>query len=338
MKKKILFPAIAAGVVVLFGAYVFLAPMLKGGFHDGADIYVDNDDNSDSVSVQLKACARWPQRWGVSLLAAMTKYDKHPRTGHYTLAKGESALGFFRAIRGGRQTPVKLTIPTVRTMEDLAGYLGRSLMLDSAEFLSAVKSQPRMEALGVDTANAYCLFIPDTYEIYWNISLDKFFKKMKSESEMFWTPQRRAKAKAIPLTTNEVYTLASIVDEETANNAEKPMIAGMYINRLHAGMPLQADPTIKFAWRRFSLRRIYHDLLFIDSPYNTYRHAGLPVGPIRIASVAGIDAVLNYVHHDYKYMCAKEDFSGTHNFAKTYAEHLKNAEKYTQALDRRGIK
>ena len=133
-------------------------------------------------------------------------------------------------------------------------------------------------------------------------------------------------------------TLASIVDEETANTAEKPMVAGMYINRLRLGMPLQADPTVKFALQRFELRRIYHDMLFFDSPYNTYRNTGLPPGPIKIASVKGIDAVLDYVHHDYVYMCAKEDFSGTHNFAINYAEHLRNAARYAKALNERGIK
>ena len=147
------------------------------------------------------------------------------------------------------------------------------------------------------------------------------------------------------LTPNQVITLASIVDEETANNGEKPMIAGMYYNRLMLrnaeypeGMPLQADPTIKFAWKRAELKRIYNNLLYIKSPYNTYKNPGLPPGPIRIPSVAGIDAVLNHVKHEYLYMCAKEDFSGTHNFARTYQEHLQNAAKYSKALNERGIK
>ncbi len=135
----------------------------------------------------------------------------------------------------------------------------------------------------------------------------------------------------------EVITMASIVDEETANDQEKPMIAGMYYNRLKGDMPLQADPTVKFALKKFELKRIYHNMLSFDSPYNTYKYKGLPPGPIRIPSVAGIDAVLNYVHHDYLYMCAKEDFSGTHNFARTYEEHKENARKYTKALNDRGI-
>lgn len=140
------------------------------------------------------------------------------------------------------------------------------------------------------------------------------------------------------MTHREVMTLASIVDEETANKAEKPMVAGMYIKRLQVGMPLQADPTVKFAIGDFSLRRIWEKHLSVDSPYNTYKNTGLPPGPIRIPSVDGIDAVLNYVHHDYLYMCAKEDFSGTHNFARTYGEHLQNARRYAQALNHRGIK
>ena len=182
------------------------------------------------------------------------------------------------------------------------------------------------------------LFIPDTYEVYWNISIDKLMEKMVKGNQHFWNQQRTQKAKAMGLSPVEVATLASILDEETANNAEKPMIAGMYYNRLKAGMPLQADPTVKFALKDFALRRIYNKLLQTDSPYNTYKNTGLPPGPIKIASIAGIDAVLNHVRHDYLYMCAKEDFSGTHNFAKTYQEHLNNAGRYTKALNQRGIK
>ena len=168
---------------------------------------------------------------------------------------------------------------------------------------------------------------------------------MQKENQKFWNHERTEKARLIKLSPVEVSTLASIIDEETANDGEKPMVAGMYYNRLMLrngeypnGMPLQADPTIKFAWKRFDLKRIYHNLLSINSPYNTYKNPGLPPGPIRIPSIAGIDAVLNHVHHDYIYMCAKEDFSGTHNFARTYNEHLQNAKRYSEALNKRGIK
>ena len=168
---------------------------------------------------------------------------------------------------------------------------------------------------------------------------------MKKENDNFWTDERKHKAANLHLSPVEVSTLASIVDEETANDKEKPMIAGMYYNRLMLrdakypqGMPLQADPTIKFAWKNFALKRIYNNLLHIHSPYNTYVNPGLPPGPIRVPSIAGIDAVLNMVHHNYLYMCAKEDFSGTHNFAATYEEHMANARRYAAALNKRGIK
>ena len=161
---------------------------------------------------------------------------------------------------------------------------------------------------------------------------------MQREHDHFWKGERTVKAEARNLTPVQVATLASIIDEETANTAEKPMIAGMYLNRLKSHMPLQADPTVKFALKQFELKRIYNKLTRFQSPYNTYINEGLPPGPIKIASIKGIDAVLNAVNHDYLYMCAKEDFSGTHNFAKTYAEHLKNAARYSKALNENGIK
>ena len=163
-------------------------------------------------------------------------------------------------------------------------------------------------------------------------------ERMEKEHAKFWNKERTEKAKAMNMTPVQVATLASIIDEETANTAEKPMVAGMYYNRLKTDMPLQADPTIKFALKNFGLRRIYNKLLRVDSPYNTYKNTGLPPGPIKVASIAGIDAVLNHAEHDYIYMCAKEDFSGTHNFAITYEEHLRNAAKYSKALHERGIK
>lgn len=191
---------------------------------------------------------------------------------------------------------------------------------------------------GVTPETAACLFIPNTYEVYWDITPAKLLQRMKREHDAYWTENRKKLAEKAGLTTNEVYTLASIVEQESANEKERPMIAGMYLNRLRQGMKLQADPTVKFALGNFGLRRILHEHLIVDSPYNTYQHEGLPVGPICIPSQNAIESVLHYAPHDYLYMCAKEDFSGTHNFAKTYAEHLMNARKYTDALNKRGIK
>ena len=223
-------------------------------------------------------------------------------------------------------------------MDRLAGVLSRKLMLDSTAVAILLQDTSYCQKWGYDTATIPCLFVPNTYEVYWNTTLDRLMERMQKEHKNFWEGERTQKASAIGLTPNEVCTLASIIDEETANTAEKPMIAGMYYNRLKAKMPLQADPTIKFALKKFELKRIWNNLLFVDSPYNTYKNTGLPPGPIRIPTIAGIDAVLNYVHHDYLYMCAKEDFSGTHNFARTYTEHLENAVKYSKALNERGIK
>ena len=248
-------------------------------------------------------------------------------------------------MKNGLQEPVNLTLPSVRTLNKLSAELSKKLMIDSTSILQALTDEATCEKYGYDTTTIACMFIPNTYDIYWNSSVEKLLDRMKKESEKFWNEDRTQKAKALQLTPVEVITMASIVDEETANNAEKPMIAGMYYNRFKLrnaeypeGMPLQADPTIKFAWKRFDLKRIYNNLLHIKSPYNTYVNPGLPPGPIRIPSVAGIDAVLNLVKHDYLYMCAKEDFSGTHNFARTYQEHLQNAAKYSKALNERGIK
>ena len=223
-------------------------------------------------------------------------------------------------------------------MDRLAAVLGQKLMLDSATIAEALMSQETCQHLGFDTATIAAMFVPDTYEVYWNTTLDGLLERMQKEHDRFWQGERQAKAAQMQLTPVEICTLASIIDEETANTAEKPMIAGMYLNRLHQNMPLQADPTIKFALKQFELKRIWQKLLTIDSPYNTYRNEGLPPGPIKIASIKGIEAVLNHVDHDYLYMCAKEDFSGTHNFARTYQEHLKNAAKYSKALNERGIK
>lgn len=301
-------------------------------------VNIDSDDDLDSVTTKLSPIASSRSMAAFRILARHSGYHKNIRTGHYAIEPTKSAVSILRLLKNGHQTPIQLTIPESRTMEKLSVALSRRLMLDSITTATLLCDSTYLAQWGYDTATIASLFIPNTYEVYWNTSLDQLLKRMKREHDSFWNTSRRAKAEALGLSPLEVCTLASIIDEETANNAEKPMVAGMYLNRLKIRMPLQADPTIKFALRDFALRRIYHNMLLIDSPWNTYRYAGLPPGPIKIASVAAIDAVLNPVDHQYIYMCAKEDFSGTHNFARTYQEHLKNAARYTQALNQRGIK
>ena len=338
LKAKYLLIAAAVCLVsiVALGWYFFLTD-----FSDTKEtryVYVDDDDTIDSVLTKLRPIATDHGLTGFGTLIRHSDYAKAPRTGRYAIEPGEKTWKVMRKMKNGQQQAVMLTIPEARTMQKLAAALGSKLMLDSAQIAAALTDQVYCQQQGYDTCTIAALFVPNTYEVYWNTTLDHLMERMAKEHKAFWTPERLQKCEVAGLSPDEVCTLASIIDEETANNGEKPMIAGMYLNRLHKDMPLQADPTVKFALKNFALKRIYHDMLFFDSPYNTYRNTGLPPGPIKIASIKGIDAVLNYVQHDYLYMCAKEDFSGTHNFAVSYAEHLRNAARYAKALNERGIK
>ena len=335
--KKYLIPA-AIGIILVIGltGYFFFSSVstLKETHY----LYIDEDDTQDSVINKIKPVASPTAMAGLQTLLRNAGYSDQVKTGRYAIKPGEGAITIYRHLKNGLQESMRLTIPEARTMDRLAAILGKKLMIDSATISSALYSQEVCSKYGYDTCTIPAMFIPNTYDIYWNITLDGLLERMQKEHDRFWNSERTAKAAKLNLTPYEVATLASIIDEETANTAEKPMIAGMYINRLRQDMPLQADPTIKFALKQFGLKRIYNKLLKTDSPYNTYVNEGLPPGPIKVASIKGIDAVLNAVEHEYLYMCAKEDFSGTHNFAKTYAEHLKNAAKYTKALNEKGIK
>ena len=300
-------------------------------------IYIRPQDTEDSVKQMLRTDAHASNLRGWSVARMVTNYT--PRTGRYEILPGESMWNVYRKLRRGRQTPVRLVLPSLRSMDRLASLIGTTLMPDSAEVAASLQDSLFTSRYGYTPATIPALFIPNTYEFYWDVTLDQLAERMVKENKRFWEAEdRNAKAQRMGMSHEEVVTLASIVDEETANNGEKPMIAGMYLNRLRIGMLLQADPTVKFAVGDPTLRRIRGSHLKVESPYNTYLNKGLPPGPIRIASVAGIDAVLNHANHDYIYMCAKEDFSGTHNFAATYVEHQKNAARYVKALNERGIK
>jgi len=336
--------AICLGIILILGYYYFFSSLSTKS--ETTYLYIDEDDNIDSVYTKLDRIANKHAMTGFrTLVRHCCSYSENIKTGRYAIEPSNGAFTVFRHLKNGMQTPINLTIPSVRTLDRLTEEIGKRLMMDGDELLDSLTNEKNCTKYGYDTASVICMFIPNTYDIYWNISIGKFFDRMQKESNKFWNEERTQKAKALGLTKTDVITLASIVEEETANDSEKPMIAGMYYNRLKfrnaeypKGMPLQADPTIKFALKQFELKRIYHNMLNINSPYNTYRYEGLPPGPIRIPTVVGIDAVLNLVHHPYLYMCAKEDFSGTHNFARTYQEHLQNAARYSKALNDRGIK
>lgn len=257
--------------------------------------------------------------------------------GSYLVTRGEMALRIARNLATGRQTPVKLTFNNVRTMPQLAGKVAAAVDCTPEEFIEACGRV--LPSLGFTDAAQYpAAFIPDSYEVYWTVSPDELVEKLAANRSRFWTDERRAKARALGLSPVEVATVASIAEEETAKPDERPMVARLYINRLHKGMKLQADPTVKYAIGDFSIRRITLPMLSTKSPYNTYLNNGLPPGPIRIAEAATIDGVLDAPRHDYLYMCAREDFSGYHNFAVDYATHRANAARYRAELDRRGIK
>ncbi|MDR2968220.1 MAG: endolytic transglycosylase MltG [Tannerellaceae bacterium] len=271
-------------------------------------------------------------------MAKLSDYPENMRTGRYAVTPGMSSIKLLDALRKGQQTPVRITFNNIRFLKDLANRLDEQLMLTTDDILVRLTDPARCDSFGFNTETIRAMFIPNTYEVYWNISPDRLLERMKKEYDTFWNEKRRAQAESIGLTPVEVSVLASIVEEETAAAAEYPVVAGLYINRLHRGMLLQADPTVKYAAGDFTLQRVLYAHLEIDSPYNTYIYAGLPPGPLRIPSIQGLNAVLNYTKHNYLYMVAKEDFSGRHNFAVTLAEHNRNANRYRAELNRRNIR
>lgn len=301
-------------------------------------LYIDDSKNFDRLCEQLSAIASEKEIGHFQTLARYLDYPQNMLTGKYSITNGMSQMELINKLRSGQQTAVRLTFNNIRLKSDLAERLSEQLMTDEQEIFRLLNDSAYCQSLGFTTETIMAMFIPNTYEVYWNTTADRLFQRMKKEYDAFWTVTRMDKARTIGLSPVEVSILASIVEEETAANDEYPIVAGLYINRLKRGMPLQADPTVKFAIGDFSLQRILYTHLEIDSPYNTYKHAGLPPGPLRTPSIRSIDAVLNHTQHPYLYMCAKEDFSGRHNFAITLAEHNRNAERYRAELNRRKIR
>lgn len=257
-------------------------------------------------------------------------------SGSYVVKSGTSALQLSRNIRNGLQQPVRVTFNNARTMRDLAEAVCKNLEATPNQFLQACDSI--LPEMGFKKEEYQAAFLPDTYEFYWNASPDKIVKRLVDYREKFWTDNRKKQAAALGLSPTEAAILASIVEEETNKADEKPIVARLYMNRLKKDMLLQADPTVKYAVGDFGLKRILQKHLNVESPYNTYKHHGLPPGPIRIPSGSTIDALLNAPANNYIYMCAKEDFSGYHNFTSSYSEHLNNARRYQAALNKRNIK
>ncbi|MDR0742810.1 MAG: endolytic transglycosylase MltG [Tannerella sp.] len=332
----LLVPVIAAACGTIVYCMLYM-PNFKVAGTKYVYIYEDNKDFK-VLCEELRDSADCKNIKLFELLAAFRKYPENMKPGRFSVEPGMNNNTLLNRLRRGQQAPVRLTFNNIRQVSDLTDRLSDQLMLESDELLAYLNDEAYCESLGFNTVTIKTMFIPNTYEVYWNIPADKLMERMKREYDTFWTTDRRKKADNIYLSPVEVSILASIVEEETAVPDEYPAVAGLYINRLIKGMPLQADPTVKYAVGDFSLKRILNKHLTVESPYNTYLHEGLPPGPIRFPSVKGLDAVLNYAHHNYLYMCAKEDFSGRHNFAVTLKEHNRNADKYRAELNRRGIR
>jgi UPF0755 protein len=265
------------------------------------------------------------------------KYDAHIHAGRYLVSNNMSNNAFVNMLRSGLQEPVKVVINTARTPEELARRLSAQLEPDMDTILRLFRDDRFIGQYGFNRQTILGMFLPNTYEFWWNTSADALFKRMYRDYNKFWNNHRDNKAREMNLDRNGIITLASILINETNKEDEYRRIAGVYINRLKRGIKLQADPTVKFALGDYDRKRILKKDIGVDSHYNTYLYYGLPPGPIALPSVRAIDAVLDYERHDYIFFCAKEDFSGYHNFAKTLDQHNKNARSYQKALNRRNI-
>jgi UPF0755 protein len=271
-------------------------------------------------------------------LAKLLRYPDRVKPGRYRIKPNSGNLEVLRRLRSGDQTPVRLTFNNIRTKADLVHKVGTKFEFDSTQFAARLSSDSVTRFYGFTPETIMAMFLPNTYEVFWTTPVEKVFGRMKSEYDAFWTAERKAKAKAIGLTPVEVSILASIVEAETKKQDEKPRVAGLYLNRLTDGEPLQSDPTVIFALGNFGIKRLLYNQLRYDSPYNTYLNAGLPPGPINLPDLKSIDAVLNHEKHPYKYMCASPQLNGYHVFAVDYQEHLINARMYQAALNQLGIR
>ncbi len=335
---------IAAGVLLTLTAIAGLlfyicvhAPNVTLEHREQMHLHIPAGSTYDEVLDMLKEknLLQHPDRF--HWLARQKNYPNRVLAGRFLIFDGMSNNELINLLRSGEQNPVRLTFHNIRTDEELAGRIASQIEADSAEIISLLRDPGTLEPLGKETLTARLLFIPNTYEVFWNISAEQLLHRMHREYQAFWSEVRRQRAEEIGLSKTEAGILASIVQSETIKAEEMARIAGVYMNRLNHGIPLQADPTVIYAKGDFTIRRVLNRHLEIDSPFNTYKYAGLPPGPINLPAPQVIDAVLYYEEHDYFYFSAKPDFSGYHVFSRTYAEHLANARRYRRALDEKNV-
>ncbi len=330
--------ALIVALYILFRVYkaIFL-PSVDVENNTDKYLYIRTGAGIEEVMTDIKKLKVLSDEKGFEWLAKKKNYAASIHPGRYRIEKKMTNNQLLNMLRSGIQDPMMVTFNNIRTLEELAGVVSRQLEPDSTEFLKVFRDTKIIADCGFDKETFPSMFIPDSYEFYWNTSPKKFIDRMNAEYIAFWSKGRYSKAGELGFTPVEVSTLASIVDQESLHNDENQRIAGVFINRIKAKIPLQSDPTIIFAWKDFSMRRVLNKHKTIDSPYNTYIHRGVPPGPISIPSISAIDAILNYEKHNYLYFCAKDDFSGYHNFAKSLSQHNENARLYQKALNRRKI-
>lgn len=340
--KKFLKIAILVFVLLLAGGalalyWIFLTPNITPVTREKPFIFIATGSSAEDVFVSLDTSVLFNNKFSFRMAARLMNYPKNIYPGRYKIYSGMNNLDLVKMLRSGKQSLVNLVFNNIRTREQFAERIGEQIEVPYDSMLYFMRNEEFLSDFDVNTNTVLTLFIPNTYEFFWNTSGSQFFKRMKTEHDKFWKEERRQKASQLGLTISEVAILASIVEQETQRDDEKPVIAGVYLNRMKKKRKLEADPTLVYALGDFSVQRVLKEYKKIDSPYNTYKYLGLPPGPICIPSIISIDAVLNRFPHNYLYFCAREDFSGYHVFASNYAQHQVNARRFHKALNRRGI-
>lgn len=323
--------------VTFYGYQVFFASNFLVGADSPKTLYIPRGASFGQVKDSLEKNKLVHDFLPFAFVSKLIGYQDQVKPGAYQIEPNEANLTLLKRLKSGRQTPVRLTFQSVRTKVQLAQRLSNKLEMSSEALLEAMDEAARQKTYGLDEFNIISLFIPDTYEVYWTLSPQELLQKMNKAYLRFWTEARLSKAQKLNFSPAQVMTIASIVQAETNKKDEMPRVAGVYLNRLKIQMPLQADPTVVFAVGDFEIKRVLSGHKEVDSPYNTYKYGGLPPGPIAIATRESIDAVLNPEQHNFLFFCAREDFSGYHNFTHDFNQHLKNARIYQAALNKAGI-
>lgn len=330
---------VCGGIAVYWGYKLVYQPNVKLSGKSAEYFFIPTGSTFDDVLNSLSETQVIVNRASFQRLAELKNYKNRIKPGRYRIKNGMSNNELINMLRAGIQEPIQLAFNNIRTKEQLVSRVGKKLEVDSTLLLDMLNDNAFANKYGLSKTTILTLFIPNTYEMYWNTSVDEFTERMAKEYNNFWNEKRKAKAKELGLSQTQVAILASIVQaEQNRFNDEKPVIAGLYLNRLKIGMPLQSDPTLIYALGDFSINRVLNGDKDVDSPYNTYKHSGLPPGPINLPEISSLDAVLNSRDNNYLYMCAKEDFSGRHNFSVTIEQHILCAKRFRNALDKHNIR